>query len=449
MGRVGIFWEQYWYQLAAGVLKDAFTLYEIFLEEPAHDLPRRHGSGLKYLSTEKTWFLEECDDFYQRYLGFHAVATNDLGSDLDAKIKPTTDTAGSNMKSFDTRAYSISDFAEWNAGGRLVLDPNFQRRSVWSRQAKSYLIDTVLRGKPMPKVLITQSLVDGKSVRTVVDGQQRLRAILEFLDGSFTVLKGHNEEFAGVKYDDLPVEARNAVWQYEIGVDVLFETELSELLDTFARLNTYSVKLNETELLNATYLGSFKTTAHQLGHKYASYWLESKVLTEAKIARMAEVELSADLLGSILEGISPKKQVPNYYKKYDSEDCDADVTQAARKFDTAMRFIGEIYDPQDLALTNFNRIHLFYSLFVSIANMIDGDPDLGVKRRTGLSPKQVRVALDDISAEFDEYVRGALSTSITDRIGDFVEASRRATTDADKRLMRSRFISERLSSMPA
>lgn len=70
MDRVGIFWEQYWYQLAAGVLKDAFTLYEIFLEESAHDLLRRHGSGLKYLSTEKTWFLEDCDDFYQRYLGF-------------------------------------------------------------------------------------------------------------------------------------------------------------------------------------------------------------------------------------------------------------------------------------------------------------------------------------------------------------------------------------------
>ena len=70
MDRVGIFWEQYWYQLAASVLKDAFTLYEIFLEESAHDLLRRHGSGLKNLDTEKTWLLEQCDDFYQQYLGF-------------------------------------------------------------------------------------------------------------------------------------------------------------------------------------------------------------------------------------------------------------------------------------------------------------------------------------------------------------------------------------------
>lgn len=70
MDRVGIFWEQYWYQLAAAVIKDGFTLYEIFLEESAHDLLRRHGSGLYNFSSEKTWLLDQCDDFYANYLGF-------------------------------------------------------------------------------------------------------------------------------------------------------------------------------------------------------------------------------------------------------------------------------------------------------------------------------------------------------------------------------------------
>lgn len=66
-------WEQYWYQLAAGVIKDGFTLYEIFLEESAHDLLRRHGSGLRNLSTEKTWLLDQCHDFYNRYLGGYRI----------------------------------------------------------------------------------------------------------------------------------------------------------------------------------------------------------------------------------------------------------------------------------------------------------------------------------------------------------------------------------------
>ncbi len=44
------------------------------------------------------------------------------------------------MKNFDTRTYSISDFVEWDKSGLLELSPDFQRRSVWSDKAKSYLI---------------------------------------------------------------------------------------------------------------------------------------------------------------------------------------------------------------------------------------------------------------------------------------------------------------------
>ncbi|MGO4856253.1 hypothetical protein [Arthrobacter sp. 2MCAF14] len=69
MDETGIFWEQYWQQLSSAVIKDAFTLFEVFLEESAHELLRRYGSGLKKLSTEGTWRLEECNQFYEDYLG--------------------------------------------------------------------------------------------------------------------------------------------------------------------------------------------------------------------------------------------------------------------------------------------------------------------------------------------------------------------------------------------
>ena len=55
------------------------------------------------------------------------------------------------MKNFDTRVYSISDFLEWHRNGLLELSPDFQRREVWSEKAKSYLIDTILRGNPFQK----------------------------------------------------------------------------------------------------------------------------------------------------------------------------------------------------------------------------------------------------------------------------------------------------------
>ena len=84
------------------------------------------------------------------------------------------------MKSFDSRVYSVGDYREWSESGQLVLSPRFQRREVWTETARSYLMDTIIRGLPIPKVFIRQ-IIDpssGKSVREVVDGQQRLRTIL-------------------------------------------------------------------------------------------------------------------------------------------------------------------------------------------------------------------------------------------------------------------------------
>ncbi|GAJ16274.1 unnamed protein product, partial [marine sediment metagenome] len=57
----------------------------------------------------------------------------------------------------------------------------FQRRRVWSSKARSYLIDTILDGFPIPAVYIRQkiNLKIAKSIREVVDGQQRIGAILD------------------------------------------------------------------------------------------------------------------------------------------------------------------------------------------------------------------------------------------------------------------------------
>ena len=53
---------------------------------------------------------------------------------------------------FHTRNYSVRDFEEWRQHGELVLQPKFQRRDVWIDKARSYLIDTIIRGKPIPKL---------------------------------------------------------------------------------------------------------------------------------------------------------------------------------------------------------------------------------------------------------------------------------------------------------
>ena len=82
---------------------------------------------------------------------------------------------------FNTRNYSVRDFEEWNSRNELVLQPKFQRRDVWSDKARSYLMDTIIRGKPIPKIYMRQDVnpKTRRAVREIVDGQQRLKTVLK------------------------------------------------------------------------------------------------------------------------------------------------------------------------------------------------------------------------------------------------------------------------------
>jgi uncharacterized protein with ParB-like and HNH nuclease domain len=206
------------------------------------------------------------------------------------------------MKNFDTRVYSISDFLEWNRNGLLELSPDFQRRAVWSEKAKSYLIDTILRGRPIPKILISQRLEESRTIRVVVDGQQRLRAIIEFINGDFPISRAHNQQLAGKRFAGLSNDLQKEFLKYELGVDLLFSLAYEDILDIFARINSYTVTLNTQELLNAKYLGYFKQAAYSLGFKYVDFFIRAGVLTKAKVTRMAESELTGDLLMAIIGG---------------------------------------------------------------------------------------------------------------------------------------------------
>lgn len=337
------------------------------------------------------------------------------------------------MKNFDTRVYSIGDFLEWQANELLSLSPDFQRRGVWSKQAKSYLLDTIVSGKPIPKILMTQNLIGSRNTRIIVDGQQRLRSILEYLNDDFTISRSHNQELGGKYFSKLPQTAKSEILKYEIGVDMLFDLSYEETLDIFARLNTYSVKLNPQELRNAKYLGPFKQTSFRLGYSYVNYWLSSGVLTKLKVARMGEAELASDLLVVSVQGIQSSKQIERTYKEYDDEDID--IEKYEKKVKTALDLIIKMYPNGELKSTNFKRIHLFYSLYCAVyhclykVNNIDAPQFKKIKSELS----KVRVRLDNFSAMYDEE---------DENLHSFLEASRRATTDQATRELRAEVLCE-------
>jgi len=349
------------------------------------------------------------------------------------------------MKKFDTRVYNIADFLEWERNGLLQLSPDFQRRTVWIEKAKSYLIDTIIRGKPIPKIIISQKIEDSRSIRMVVDGQQRIRAILGFINGDFKIFRAHNKELAGYTYDGLPEDLKKSFLQYELGVDVIFDLAYEDILDIFQRINSYSVTLNKQEKINAQYLGYFKQYVFEYGLKYVKYFIDGGILTKAQVSRMAEAELSADFFVALVDKVQTNKNNEQYYKKYD--DGNGEIEKAAEKYDKIMSYIGAIYAPEQIATTNWSRVQLFYTLFTTIGHCLYGLNGPNTELRVSINKNsigKIRVCLDEISARYDDVAEHFEDSSYPSDYRHFIELSRRGTTDTSKRIERINFVCGKL-----
>jgi uncharacterized protein with ParB-like and HNH nuclease domain len=66
--------------------------------------------------------------------------------------------------------------------GGLELKPPFQRQPVWSNKQKQYLVESILLGLPIPEIYLQIEIDDDQKLKHyVVDGQQRIRSILQFI----------------------------------------------------------------------------------------------------------------------------------------------------------------------------------------------------------------------------------------------------------------------------
>lgn len=283
--------------------------------------------------------------------------------------------------------YKVADFISLKSRNALRLSPCFQRRSVWNKGAKSFLIDTIYNGFPIPVIFLRDTGIDKKtfeSIREVIDGQQRLRTIISFVSpkllddfnpdvDDFTVKKTHNKELAGLKFKDLSKDIQNTIRDYEFSVHILSSSVTDrDVIQIFRRLNATNYNLNKQELLNSKYTGEFKTSQYNLAAEQLDNWRKWETFDEDNIARMQEVELTAELTITIIEKKILGKSsalIARYYEKYEKNYPHRDEIE--RRYRTTMEFIDRnfIGDRNDFVL--FKKI-IFYTFFVACYDYLFG-----------------------------------------------------------------------------
>ena len=220
-------------------------------------------------------------------------------------------------------SYRIADFLEWEEKKQLVLNPDFQRRKVWTEPAKVYLIDSILRQVSLPKFYIRTKidLETRRTIREVVDGQQRLQAILSFANDELVLTKRAGE-FNGLKYSTLPEDYKEIFLNYSLAVEQLVNASDNDVLEVFARLNSYGTTLNAAEKRHAEYQGAFKWSVRDASQQNGNLLFEKyKIVGIKERVRMADDTLIAELYGILLEGVRDggEAYINGLYKRYDAE----------------------------------------------------------------------------------------------------------------------------------
>lgn len=337
--------------------------------------------------------------------------------------------------------YTPVDFQGWQESSTLVLTPKFQRRGVWKTPARAFLIDTLLRGFPVPPIYIRtgQSEDRTKVIREVIDGQQRIAAVLEFMAGQFRLSKTLKAPWANKTFSQLSEIEQGNIRTYTFSTEIFQGVSDSEVLELFSRLNTYSVPLNNQELRNGRFFGAFKQLAYLLSRQRLEFWRRHKFFTELNIARMLEVEFVSEVLIAQLAGMQDKKKsIDSFYDDYDDELPGHAVLE--KRFNDVLNTIDGL-SSDGLAETEFRRPPLLYTLYCVVHHRLFGLPGQSLstpkKPLTTSETLQFQETLEKLSSIIE---KAKSQEDIPARYRNFVGACLRQTDNIKPRSDRFKFL---------
>lgn len=224
------------------------------------------------------------------------MTLKDQLSELQKKAKERT------VKT-QTIEYDLETLVKKIGKGLIKLDPEYQRRHRWDCETSSRLIESLILNIPIPLIYLSQDIdvdeeADDEVARySVIDGQQRLNAIRDFLKGKYpleglTVLSDLN----GFKYNRLPPFLIRRLEERTIKclrIDSTIDSQVK--YDIFERLNSGAVKLEAQELRNAVSRGPFNDLIKRLsGHRSFRLMLQIDLddpEKSKKVRKMEDVEL--------------------------------------------------------------------------------------------------------------------------------------------------------------
>ncbi|MEL6104473.1 MAG: DUF262 domain-containing protein [Planctomycetota bacterium] len=288
---------------------------------------------------------------------------------------------------------------------KIYPNTDYQRSDkVWPAAARSYLIDTILTGYPIPKLSLSQKtdLKSRKTVKEIVDGQQRSQAILDFYHNNFRL--SSKSDFGGKTYEKLDDDKKQLFLDYPLSVDLFTNATDADIRQVFRRINSYTVPLNPQEQRHARFQGPFKWFIVELASEFDQSLVDLGVVSERQISRMRNTQLFAEIVMCTELGITTysKKKIDDFYDRYDDEF--ADETKIWNAMVDAFELVLSLRAIQPTVLM---KSFLFYSLTTAAINITSRfnqlDAEYPIRRRKKVNlenaERNLSVLADAIESE--------------------------------------------------
>ncbi|HMN25201.1 MAG: DUF262 domain-containing protein [Ignavibacteriaceae bacterium] len=236
--------------------------------------------------------------------------------------------------------------------------PTYQRSSVWKPEQKQMLIDSILRKIEIPKIYLREINQDGYQFE-IIDGQQRMRAIWDFLNNQYSLseeaepllVRGKMYMVSEKNYDELeqPIKVER-IHKYNLDIVIIYDATEDEIADLFHRLNN-GTPLSTAEVRNSM-PGVMKNTIKLLSkHPFLSKvsFSNRRFIHDQICAQMMLLELNNGLADT--RDISLSKMYSDYNKSVPKS--------AVENINSALDTLNKIFPDSSRLLNRASTINLY------------------------------------------------------------------------------------------
>ncbi|GAB0118803.1 hypothetical protein Acid7E03_28750 [Acidisoma sp. 7E03] len=186
------------------------------------------------------------------------------------------------MAELASQPTSVQSVYGWYAADRLFVNRRYQRKLVWTLEEKQKLVESILRRYPIPAILLSEK-DDGSGKLEIIDGLQRLNAIISFIEAAFSLANGRffdvsafptakarldSGEFQPLGKSPIISTAEVTTFlDYSLAFSVMRKATDREVDDVFDRINSYGHRLSEQERRQSGIQNEFSELVRRVASK--------------------------------------------------------------------------------------------------------------------------------------------------------------------------------------